>query len=795
MNVTLSIVDVLTREAMLFAAAGFLIGGLDDLLVDLFYLHHRIVRGAGRRLHPTQLTQPVRPGRIAVFVPAWDEADVIGAMLASALAGIDHADYAIYVGVYPNDAATIAAVSRIAADDRRVRIVVGAQPGPTTKADNLNRLWHALLAEERAAAVRVKAVVLHDAEDLIHPLELRAIDSLIEGRAVVQLPVLPLVDRGARMVSGHYADEFAESHAKTLVVRQALGAGLPLAGTGCGIARDTLATLADQRGGAPFDANSLTEDYELGLRIADIRGRSLFARIGDGADGLIAVRAYFPGTIPAATRQKARWMTGIALAGWDRTGWASGGGWRDHWMRMRDRRAPLAVVVLAVAYLAVLAWGARAVLHAASGTAPPDDGPVRWLLVMTMALLSWRIAVRAAFTWRCYGWREACWSVPPAVRRQRHRAGRGAARARHLSAAAARRATGLGQDRASIPRSRRRADVSDGRPLRFLLLALGGWTTFRVVALWPAPAAEPPRTPARTAKAAIGVRPAATANPDRTIPAYASAASPLPSPSARRVFAFSVDTVAPLVDVVKPPPVAAASRQRSPRSVPPPFVLPSLPSVAATVPSRWAASIYGIVRGGARTPLLGGQLGGSQAGARVTYLLDPGHRIAAAARVASAIGTRGQELGIGLDWQPLRLPLHVIAEQRIGIRGYRGGPSLSVVGGIGPVAVAPRVRIEGYAQAGGIARGGIEGFADGSVRAAYRLASADGSRRDARLDLGLGAWGGAQRGATRLDIGPSLGLVAPVAGTAVRLTLDWRQRVAGDAAPGSGPALTIGGNF
>ncbi|MDQ2891489.1 MAG: hypothetical protein M3R64_00165, partial [Pseudomonadota bacterium] len=63
------------------------------------------------------------------------------------------------------------------------------------------------------------------------------------------------------------------------------------------------------------------------------------------------------------------------------------------------------------------------------------------------------------------------------------------------------------------------------------------------------------------------------------------------------------------------------------------------------------------------------------------------------------------------------------------------------------------------------------------------------------VDVGVGAWGGAQRGASRLDIGPSAGMVIPVGGTAVRVTLDWRHRIAGSAAPGSGPALSIGSDF
>ena len=65
-------------------------------------------------------------------------------------------------------------------------------------------------------------------------------------------------------------------------------------------------------------------------------------------------------------------MIGIALDGWDRLGWGRAGDWRDHWMRMRDRRAPLSVFVLFVAYLALIAWGASLALHALAGDTAPQ---------------------------------------------------------------------------------------------------------------------------------------------------------------------------------------------------------------------------------------------------------------------------------------------------------------------------------------------------------------------------------------------------------------------------------------
>ena len=121
--------------------------------------------------------------------------------------------------------------------------------------------------------------MLHDAEDFVHPLELRLFDRLVERAAVVQLPVLPLPDPQSRWISGHYADEFAESHIKELVVREAVGAAIPLAGVGCAIERGALDRLAAAHGGKPFAGGSLTEDYELGLRLGALGLKTMFVRI------------------------------------------------------------------------------------------------------------------------------------------------------------------------------------------------------------------------------------------------------------------------------------------------------------------------------------------------------------------------------------------------------------------------------------------------------------------------------------------------------------------------------------
>lgn len=409
MIVVLDGFDRAVAELALFAAVVILLGGVDDLVMDLVWWRVR-------RREPNRADlRPAPPLPLAVFVPAWDEQLVIGAMLRATLARYNHPDYRLYVGCYPNDPGTLAAAGVVEAEDARVRIVVVAHDGPTTKADCLNHLWSALVADDRAGGRTTAAIVLHDAEDVVDPAELRVFDDHLRDAALVQLPVVPLIDARRRLVSGHYADEFAESHRRDLAVRSALEAAVPLAGVGCAIRRDALERL-DGGSGAPFEPQSLTEDYELGLRVAALGLPARFVRWRDAAGGrLIATRAFFPDTIDTAVRQKARWIAGIALAGWDRTGWGTRPHGAEYWMRMRDRRGLLAVAALVAAYLALVGWGAASLAHLVLRSAPTPFGRgLRVLLTLNTALLCWRLSARAMHTAAEHGWQEGWWSVPRA---------------------------------------------------------------------------------------------------------------------------------------------------------------------------------------------------------------------------------------------------------------------------------------------------------------------------------------------------------------------------------------------
>ncbi len=401
------------RETALFAAVGFLLLGISDLAVDLVWIASslwRLAFGRPDQLAADRLAPPERQGRLAVFIPAWDEAAVIRAMLRHTLGAFDHDDYRIYVGCYPNDRSSIEEVRRV--DDPRVRLVIGEVPGPTTKADCLNRLWEAMLADEAREGRPFKAVVLHDAEDVVHPAELRIFDRLVERFDLVQLPVLPLIHPDSLWISGHYADEFAESHAKELVVRGLVGAGIPSAGVGCAFSREALGRIAERQHGLPFDSDSLTEDYELGLKLGDVGGTRAFVRIAETRGGKpVVTREYFPGTIETAVNQKARWMTGIALSGWDRLGWS--GSLVERWMRVRDRQSVLAAVLLLAGYTSFGLWTVLKVPEMLIGWAPaPISEALLIVLLINLGMLVWRLAMRFGFVTYAYGWREGLRSIP-----------------------------------------------------------------------------------------------------------------------------------------------------------------------------------------------------------------------------------------------------------------------------------------------------------------------------------------------------------------------------------------------
>ncbi|WP_308815041.1 hypothetical protein [Sphingomonas sp. GV3] len=344
-----------------------------------------------------------------------------------------------------------------------------------------------------------------------------------------------------------------------------------------------------------------------------------------------------------------------------------------------------------------------------------------------------------------------------------------------------------------------------GRPLRFLAGALAIWVFARSAALWPvehdADAVDSP-APIPSAIAAIALR---TTQAGRVAPAVMTPRADLRcrlsnneraahgKTDRRSQGAGTIHDAVPTASLTEQKAASEEDRAASQAILPIPVAPPPAarpPSIAARR-GRLAGSLWGIVRGGSSSALLGGQLGGSQAGLRVTYALDRRRRLALAARLSTPLNGAGREAAIGIDWQPTAVPIHLIAERRMALDGGRGGPMLGVIGGFGPTTIRGSWRAEGYAQAGVIHRDAAEGFADGSLRITRSVVDRDG----VRVDIGGGVWGGIQHGARRLDLGPTLGLSLPAGARRLRIAADWRQRIAGEARPGSGPAISLGSDF
>ena len=397
------LVVLVEHELLLFAAFFFLLGAIDELAVDLIWLWLRLTGRARTETLTSGSDRPELAGPAAVFLPAWREAAVIGPTVRHALTAWPHAELRLYVGCYRNDPATIEAVLGAAEGDPRLRLVIHGRDGPSTKADCLNRLYRALSEDEVRSGQAARMIVMHDAEDMVDSAALGMLDAHIGTADLVQLPVLPHPLPQSRWIASHYVDEFCEAHGKTMVVRDGLRAGLPTAGVGCALARHALATLHARRGGdGPFAAECLTEDYELGLGIAELGGRSRFVRCRAPDGRLVATRACFPARLEWAVRQKTRWVHGIAFQSWDRLGWSRHPA--DLWMRLRDRRGPLTALVLAVAYVLVVLVALGWIGHVA-GILPatPISPWMVWLLTINFAGFVWRASWRYAFTAREYG--------------------------------------------------------------------------------------------------------------------------------------------------------------------------------------------------------------------------------------------------------------------------------------------------------------------------------------------------------------------------------------------------------
>ncbi len=319
------------------------------------------------------------------------------------------------------------------------------------------------------------------------------------------------------------------------------------------------------------------------------------------------------------------------------------------------------------------------------------------------------------------------------------------------------------------------------------------------------------------------ILPQGLAEPARAIltPRVTAAAAPSPPARVRK----SLETIAPLVREVhlrptsrsrlktsallrgEPPGlqdwtafVPAARVPTSPadaRPVPAPY--PPAISLPGTAERRWSADGWLFLRPGGQSGQAGlPTYGASQAGAILRYRLaagDPHQAVAYLRTVAALNGSRQKETAAGIAARPVpALPVVGAAELRATSDrfGSRARPVIMAYTELPAVDVGGGWSGEVYLQGGYVAGQAATGFVDGQVRLDRQLARIG----KAHLRAGGGLWGGAQEGASRLDAGPTVQLVAPLSQQVfARVGLDWRFRIAGHAKPASGPALTLSAGF
>lgn len=346
-----------------------------------------------------------------------------------------------------------------------------------------------------------------------------------------------------------------------------------------------------------------------------------------------------------------------------------------------------------------------------------------------------------------------------------------------------------------------------GQPLLVFATVIGGWLVLRVL-LW-----EPPFAGAAPSPTIADRRPG-FASTVRAAKVHAGTVTTAPqpqSPTQRTARLAQIRTLA-AIPPASPPPLEPSRRivralpDRPMQALP---VSPKTPDAAWSPefegsPSpgqpRWSGDAWLLLRKDPAAPLVSGRpaYGRSQAGAVLRYRMGAadGHRAAVYLRATRALARpREREIAAGFSARPLpRLPVSLAAEVRVHEHptGSETRAAASAVTELPPLRLPLGFRGELYAQAGYVGGTFATAFADGQLRADRAVA---GGAAGTALRLGGAITGGAQKHAGRLDIGPSAAVSFPLGQGHSRLALDYRFRIAGDAEPGDGPALTFSAGF
>ena len=382
-----------------------------------------------------------------------------------------------------------------------------------------------------------------------------------------------------------------------------------------------------------------------------------------------------------------------------------------------------------------------------------------------------------------------------------------------------------------------------GHPLLALILLMVSWVGARA-AMWEAPKVTPVEAAAPKAAMPKALRPAKAPRPaaPRIVPSTSPVApltapaleplnqeaGPIAPPTIMQPDMMATEAgVAPVSEIAPAPrkrqtPADSAGHQElysaamnmpvidegSAMDTPRSARLPGAAALVQTAGSRWSGDAWLVLREGGNgfnAPGAGlpgvvvpvGFYGGSQAGAVLRYRLSLSSPLQPALYLRASGGLeypRGEEVAVGFAIRPLaNVPFSLMAEARVTrtTSGTIVRPAAAVVSQLPPARLPLGLRGEAYVQAGYVGGRDATAFVDGQARAEKPVL------RSGRFELraGGGAWGGAQRGASRLDVGPTATLSLPIGPAGARVSADYRIRVAGQAAPGSGAVLTLSAGF
>jgi adsorption protein B len=397
------------------------VNGFDDLFILLVaafaWLRFRFASDRRERTPTERELDAVPQRRMAIFVCLWHEHGVIRDMVEHNIRSIRYQNYDFFIGVYPNDTPTVAAATEVCNRYPNVHLSMTPHPGGTSKADNLNWIFQRMLLHEERHNVQFEMIVIHDAEDVIHPDDLRWLNYYAQWYDMVQIPVLALPTPFRQLTHGVYCDEFAEFQFKDMPARETLGGFLPSCGVGTGFSRRALESVAAAHSNQIFDATSLTEDYEIGFRIHRLGYRQKFIRILCRNEKFVATREFFAQNFRKAVNQRSRWVTGIGLQSWEKHGL------RDtmsqfYWF-WRDRKGLVANILTPVTnglcLYGMITWAIASAHHVQWGLgAELQAGWLRELGWWPVLLVFPQTASRMYCCGLVYGWKFAAF-VPVRV--------------------------------------------------------------------------------------------------------------------------------------------------------------------------------------------------------------------------------------------------------------------------------------------------------------------------------------------------------------------------------------------